>query len=296
MVARAFPGLGLKGGYAEGEDGWGDDQNANLIRLSALCQGGVLGRIAAVPAAPAQGDVYILTAAPNTQSVALYDNAAWVYLAPAEGWLLYDKGADTFVMFDGVAWKVLQTGGASFPAFAGNKGKVLAVKTDESGVEWVVPASSGGSGNGSTLIGLTALTLPADFVVGTGAWRTPATWAVARDTFNSWSAANGNIVVPPGAKLARVTIYTAWTGVPQGYVRVFDSAAGSTTTYAGDIRTGINETLSTLTGPLVPCTPGNTIVAQYNSGSGNGTLAGLSGTNFARPCRLQVEWFSDWPA
>lgn len=111
MAKHTLPNIGLTGGYVAGEDGWGDEQNANLLKLSVLVQGGAKSRVAAVPGAPAQGDVHILTGAPNDNAVAVYDAAAWVYFAPSEGWLLFDRDANVYVTFDGADWTVLETGG-----------------------------------------------------------------------------------------------------------------------------------------------------------------------------------------
>lgn len=111
MAKRDLPGIGLKGNYGIGDDGWGTDQNLNLLKLSALVQGGVKSRLAAVPGAPAQGDVHILTAAPNAQTVAVYDGAAWVYLTPAEGWWFYDRGTNNYITYNGAAWSDFAGGG-----------------------------------------------------------------------------------------------------------------------------------------------------------------------------------------
>lgn len=149
-MSRTLANLGLKGGYADGADDWGEEQNANLLKLSVLVQAGVKGRVAAIPNAPAEGDIYVLTAAPNEDAVAVYDNATWSYFVPAKGWLLYDRDAEVYISYDGAAWAELATGGggggsAEYPDFDGNAGKVLTVNEDEDGVEW----AEGGGGGGS---------------------------------------------------------------------------------------------------------------------------------------------------
>lgn len=144
MAKHTLPGLGLTGGYADGEDGWGSEQNANLLKISTLLQGGVINRLAAVPGSPAEGDAYILTAAPNANTVAVYDAAAWTYYAPVEGWLLYDRTANKFVSFDGGAWVVLATGSGGGGGIddAPSDGKVYGRKNGS----WVEIVSGGGGG------------------------------------------------------------------------------------------------------------------------------------------------------
>lgn len=149
MPARSFPGLGIKGGYADAESGWGSDMNSNLLKLSVLVQAGANGFVDALPGAPAQGDVYVLT---TDQSINAYDNAAWVAFVPMEGWEIYDRDQNKAMRFDGAAWSEVTSGGggdASFPPFAGNSGKVLTVNATEDGVEWDDASGGGGGGGGS---------------------------------------------------------------------------------------------------------------------------------------------------
>lgn len=111
MPARTLPGLGLKGFYAPGENGWGDEMSEGLRKLSVLVQGGVLKRQNAVPGDPDEGDVYILTGGAHADSVAVYDGGEWTYYAPEEGWLLYDRDANVYVTYNGAEWEELATGG-----------------------------------------------------------------------------------------------------------------------------------------------------------------------------------------
>lgn len=157
-MSRDLPNLGLKGGYNIGEDDWGDDQNANLLKLSVLVQGGVTEIAPDVPGTPTPGTVLILdeTNATNPNAVAVFEGPvgeeAWSYFEPAPGWLLWDNDQAAYVTFDGTAWAVLETGGggADYPDFAGNAGKVLAVNDEEDGVEWV---GAGGASGATLLVG-----------------------------------------------------------------------------------------------------------------------------------------------
>jgi hypothetical protein len=105
---RAYPNLGLKGDWDLGEDNWKDDMDGNLLMLSVLCQGTFIDFAAVDPGAPAEGDVYVFTAAHPTQPnvVAAYDEAAWHYFAPHAGWKLWNTTVGGYCTFDGANWTV----------------------------------------------------------------------------------------------------------------------------------------------------------------------------------------------
>jgi hypothetical protein len=107
-MSTILPNIALTGGFADGEEGWGDDMNANLLKLSVLTQAGVLGLVDVVPANPEDGDVYILTA---DQTVAAFTGGAWTYIAPTEGWIFYDRANKRYVSYNGLAWVVFSSGG-----------------------------------------------------------------------------------------------------------------------------------------------------------------------------------------
>lgn len=112
MPSRALPGLGLTGYYDTGEDGWDATMNPDLRLLSVVSQIAVDSLAAAEPGSPVQGDMVLLTATANADSIAVYDDGAWVYLAPNAGWRLYDIATGDNYQFDGSAWAV-EAGGAS---------------------------------------------------------------------------------------------------------------------------------------------------------------------------------------
>lgn len=122
MAARTLGGIGLTGGYDLGEDGWKDSMDLNLLALTNLVQAGVIDAVAAVPGSPAAGDAYILTTAPHQYAIAVFDNAAWTYFTPLEGWWVYNRAANTFYSFEGGAWAPY-TAVADIPG--GTTGQVL---------------------------------------------------------------------------------------------------------------------------------------------------------------------------
>ena len=225
----------------------------NLLKLSALSQLVVESRTTSLPSAPSDGVIYI---APSDGRIAVRDNGAWTYISPAAGWTAFVKDTGTVARYSGSAW---------------------------------VAAGDGSS----TLIGITAASLPADFTVTSGAWRSPTSWTINRDNLSSY-ASGSDFTVPSGAALCRVKMLTVWTGGGfVCYAMAFDTT--DNTTYIGDIRDRNNEAFSSASGPLIACTPGRTIRFQYNSGSGTDGLAGASGTTFGKPTRIEIEWFSGWP-
>jgi hypothetical protein len=141
-MSRTLAGIGLKGDYAVGDDDWGPEMDANLLKLSVLLQAGIIGRVAAVPGSPAEGDAYVLTAAPHAQTVAVYDDGAWVYYTPLEGWWVYDRGTNNFIVFGGATW-ANYVADADLPP-GGTTGQVLTKQSGTDGdADWEDPESAG---------------------------------------------------------------------------------------------------------------------------------------------------------
>lgn len=118
MPKRTLPGLGLTGFWDLGSDNWKDENDSNLRTLSALVQARAISRTTALPASPANGDIYIVPpdAASNANEIAIRDDGAWVYIPPAEGFTAYVADANENVQFDGTAWAPLEAGIEDAPA------------------------------------------------------------------------------------------------------------------------------------------------------------------------------------
>ena len=155
-MSRTLPNLGLKGANVLGVDDWGDDMNLNLLKLSALVQAGVISKVNAVPGSPVEGDCYILSETEPTHSntIAVYDGGAWLYIMPSEGWLVWNRTTNKYTTFNGVAWSDLALGGGgsgSLPS-GGSTGQVLTKLSSVDGdADWVTPSGGGG---GSARIGV----------------------------------------------------------------------------------------------------------------------------------------------
>jgi len=152
MASRTLPNLGLAGFWELGEDNYKDEMDLNLLKLSVLTQGGVISKLSAVPGGPSDGDVHLLdeTAGGSANKIAVRDAGAWVYFVPLEGWLVYVRADNEFQYYDGTEWTPL---GVNLPDFdpVDDAGKVLAIKLDGSGFEWV-EATTGGGGGGTTVV------------------------------------------------------------------------------------------------------------------------------------------------
>lgn len=135
---RALPGLGLFAFWTLGSNGWKDQNDANLRLLSALVQPRVLSFVAAVPGSPTDGDMHVLTDAPNDNSIAIRDLGAWVYVTPQEGWTVYDQATNTTFQFTGADWVPV----LPLPAGAGDVGKVLTVNGAGTGFTLENPAAA----------------------------------------------------------------------------------------------------------------------------------------------------------
>lgn len=86
--------------------------NEALLALDALVMLSVRARgAAAPPAAPAEGDRFILGDAPTgafagrARALAAFDDGGWSFLAPRAGWRAYVEDEDVFLLYDGTVWK-----------------------------------------------------------------------------------------------------------------------------------------------------------------------------------------------
>lgn len=113
---RDLPGLGLKGYWTPGTDGWDEGMNSNLRLLSATVNLSVIGALELLPATPAEGDIYLLT---TDDTIAVYDAGAWVFLTPSEGWEAWNKDVGKKFRFDGDNWSEVVDGIQEAPLTGG---------------------------------------------------------------------------------------------------------------------------------------------------------------------------------
>jgi hypothetical protein len=94
--------------------------NEALRTLDAVVQVGVATRsLAAPPAAPGEGDRYIVAAGASGEwagagnSVAAFVDGAWMLHSPRIGWLAWVADESRLLVFDGTAWTAGAAGGAN---------------------------------------------------------------------------------------------------------------------------------------------------------------------------------------
>ena len=85
--------------------------NEAIRALDALLQIAVLDRdLISPPATPADGDRYIVAAAPSgswaghSNAIAAYQDGAWTFYAPREGWLAWVADENVLLAFDASTW------------------------------------------------------------------------------------------------------------------------------------------------------------------------------------------------
>lgn len=103
--------------------------NESLRRLDALTQLTVQSRTTtAEPAAPSDGDAYILPAGASgaawdnfaSSAVAAFQDSAWAQITPAEGWRAWVSDNDELVVHDGAGWQPVSASAESAAKFGVN--------------------------------------------------------------------------------------------------------------------------------------------------------------------------------
>ena len=99
--------------------------NEAIRALDAVVQLSVLDRdLSAPPASPAEGARYIVAASPtgawsgHAGKIAAYQDGAWMFYAPLEGWIAWVADEDAAVVWSGSAWGGLTTGAGGAGTFA----------------------------------------------------------------------------------------------------------------------------------------------------------------------------------
>ena len=92
--------------------------NEAIRALDCLVQLSVIDRdLTAPPASPTDGDRYIIAATPtgdwtgHDNDVAAFQDGAWAYHTPRDGWLAWVADEATIVSWNGSAWAAVGGGG-----------------------------------------------------------------------------------------------------------------------------------------------------------------------------------------
>lgn len=94
--------------------------NEAIRALDAIVQIGALDRdLATPPASPANGDRYIVAASPTgawagqAGKIAAFQDGAWMFYQPREGWIAWIADEDVLLAWNGTAWVTAGGGGSS---------------------------------------------------------------------------------------------------------------------------------------------------------------------------------------
>jgi hypothetical protein len=115
MPGTAGPNLGVVWGYSVGENGWGTGgYNPSLARIDTLVQLAVLEVTNTPPGSPANGDRYIVGAAPTgawagqANKIAVWlttGTPAWLFYTPKNGWRAWNADDSSWWLYDS-SWAV----------------------------------------------------------------------------------------------------------------------------------------------------------------------------------------------
>jgi hypothetical protein len=94
--------------------------NDALRRIDSVVQLTVEDRNrSAPPSGPQEGDRHIVAASPtggwvgHPFEVAAYQDGAWVFFTPKEGWIAYNLSENALLYFDGASWEIFTAVGAA---------------------------------------------------------------------------------------------------------------------------------------------------------------------------------------
>lgn len=150
MPARTLPGLGLKGFWPYGTDGYNDEMDENQRKTSVFVQTVVLSRETSLPGSPSDGDIYIVPEGDtNEHDIAVRDDGAWVYYSPFAGCNVFVLDEDIYVRWTGSAWISTEAFAADETTVSVGSRRITNVaapssSTDAAPVGWVTAAAAQG--------------------------------------------------------------------------------------------------------------------------------------------------------
>lgn len=111
MTTEITPSAGLFSGFADKENGWGAQVNANWLTLELLSVPIVTSAVVSnPPASPNSGDRYIIPANATgswlgkDNQIALYMRGTWFYFPAKKGWLFHSLNESKTYQFSGAVW------------------------------------------------------------------------------------------------------------------------------------------------------------------------------------------------
>ena len=167
MPQTALPNIGVNFEFTLGTNDWKNGFDSSMVILDAQVQAFVIDQRTAEPAGPVVGDTYLLgpgtpTGAnwtPDTlavaNSIAVFTNvpgqtdaSPWFYIAPSEGFVIYDRTLNRFWIRIGTVWiaggqlrrpEKLEAA-AAYTAELEDTGRLVTLDNVAAPTEYVVPA------------------------------------------------------------------------------------------------------------------------------------------------------------
>jgi hypothetical protein len=110
--------IGLWSGYDPGENGWTAKHNAAWDALDVLVQPIVINMTTATPpGSPSNGDAYVVASSPtgawvgHQNQITAWIRGAWQFIAPRNGWRVYNQADGSAYAYNGSAWVASGGGG-----------------------------------------------------------------------------------------------------------------------------------------------------------------------------------------
>lgn len=110
MPASNLPNIGLFYGWGVGESGWGTPMNLNLLVSDTMLSPAIEDVVNDPPASPAVGQMWQVDGTPtgafvgHEKALAIWDGAAWQFVAPKEGFRVYRKSNKRYRVYRDAAW------------------------------------------------------------------------------------------------------------------------------------------------------------------------------------------------
>ena len=168
MAQTALPNIGVNYEFTLGTNDWKNGFDTSMVILDLMSQGFVIDRRSAEPAGPAVGDSYLLGPTPTGTNwgpdtlgvedrIAVFtnvpgqtDGSPWFYIAPRQGFSVFDRTLDRFWIFLGATWvpggqlqlsEKLETG-AAYTAELEDSARTVTLDNAATPTEYVVPADA----------------------------------------------------------------------------------------------------------------------------------------------------------
>jgi len=108
-----LPGNGIYYAWGDGFSGYGLEMDDNLKKINTLINSGIIDRdLSTPPGSPSEGDTYIVAATGTgdwvgqDNNIAVYVGAAWYFITPKIGTLVYIIDEDVLSAYKAAGWSV----------------------------------------------------------------------------------------------------------------------------------------------------------------------------------------------